>query len=65
MQRGRHSRVLALALFVVALSACRGDDVVPDVFVDNAHCARDLDAAPFGACDVTPSADANVDAALQ
>lgn len=49
------ARRLAVAMGAVVLSlwlsACRGDDVVPNVFVDEAHCARDLDAAPFGACE--------------
>jgi hypothetical protein len=44
--------VVALFTGATALAACRGDDVVPDVFVDPNHCARDPDAAPFGMCDV-------------
>ncbi len=44
--------VVALAMGLAALSACRSDDVVPDVFVDDAHCARDPGAPPIGACPV-------------
>jgi hypothetical protein len=48
---------------LLALEACRSDDVVPDVFVDEAHCAREPDAAPFGMCDVPMVPDADATAA--
>lgn len=48
----RTHAVLLVTIAALAFEACRGDDVVPDVFIDEFHCVREPDAAPFGMCDV-------------
>ena len=55
---GRRVSWFAVCVATISLlSACRGDDVVPDVFVDPVHCAHAPGEMPT-ICDVTDVTDA-------
>jgi hypothetical protein len=56
-----------VAWFVIAaaaLTACRGDEPMPDVFLDELHCGRAPDAEPLPICDAAMAQDSAMDGGM-
>jgi hypothetical protein len=64
----RNLRIVAwLAVGAAMFTACRGDEPMPDVFLDELHCGRapDSEPLPLPICDGAVVADAGMDAAVE